>query len=191
VFLEARVDSLYFLSIDADESIWLEREFEEEVWDVVRHMNGHKAPGPNGFTMAFFQKCWEILKNDLMAVFAEFHNSGQFEKSLNATFVSLIPKKTCANFHPIRLVWGRGGMYKIIFKVISKDLANRFKSVLGKIISNTQNTFIGGRQILDSVLIANECFDSQIQWGEFGMLCKFHLEKAYDHVNWDFLLYLL
>jgi hypothetical protein len=41
---------------------------------VIRDLNGDKAPGPDGFTMAFFQKCWDILKNDLMAVFAEFHN---------------------------------------------------------------------------------------------------------------------
>jgi hypothetical protein len=105
-----RVDGLSFRSIDADESIWLEREFEEKVWDVVRVMDRDKAPGPDGFTMAFFQKCWEILKNDLMAIFAEFHNRGQFEKSLNATFVSLIPKKTCAmdvkDLRPISLVRG-------------------------------------------------------------------------------------
>jgi hypothetical protein len=88
------------------------------------------------------------------------------------------------DFRPISLV---GGMYKIISKV----LANMFKSVLGNIISNTQNAFIGGQQILDSVLIANECLDSQIRLGESGLLCKFDLEKAYGHVNWDFLLYLL
>ncbi len=51
------VDGLSFLSIDEDESIWLERDFEEEVWDVIRELNGDKAPGPDGFTMAFFQKC--------------------------------------------------------------------------------------------------------------------------------------
>jgi len=154
------------------------------VWDVVKDLNGDKASEPDGFTMAFFQKCWEIVKNDLMAVFAEFHNRGQFEKSLNATFVSLIPKKTCAmdvkDFRPISLV---RGMYKIISKVLS----NRFKLVLGKIISNTHNAFIGGRQILDLVLIANECLDSQICLGEFGLLCKLDLEKAYDHVNWGLL----
>jgi hypothetical protein len=59
VFLET-VDGLSFVSIDAHESIWLEREFKEkEVWDVVRDLNGDKALGLDGFTMAFFQKCWE------------------------------------------------------------------------------------------------------------------------------------
>lgn len=88
------------------------------------------------------------------------------------------------DFRPISLVGG-------IYKIISKVLANKFKSVVGKIISNTQNAFIGGRQILDSMLIANEFVDSHIRSGEPGLLCKLDLEKAYDHVIWDFLLYLL
>jgi len=136
-----RVEGLSFLSMDAEESIWLERAFEEEVWDVIRDLNGNKAPGPDGFTMAFFQKCWDMLKIDIMDVFAEFHTRGKFEKSFNATFVSLIPKKTGAmdvrDFRPISLVGG-------IYKIISKVLANRFKSVLSKIISNIQNGFISG-----------------------------------------------
>jgi hypothetical protein len=50
-----RVNGLSFLSIDVDESTWLEREFKEnEMWDVVRDLNGDKALGLDGFTMAFF-----------------------------------------------------------------------------------------------------------------------------------------
>jgi len=92
-----RVDEISFSSIDADECLWLERGFEEQkVWEVVREMNGDKAPGPDGFSMAFFQQCWGVFKKDIMAVFSEFHNSRQFERSLNTTFISLIPKKANA-----------------------------------------------------------------------------------------------
>jgi hypothetical protein len=43
--------------------------------------------------MAFFQACWGVVKHDILAVFAEFHRRHQMVKSLNATFISLIPKK--------------------------------------------------------------------------------------------------
>jgi hypothetical protein len=65
-------------------------------------------------------------------VFKEFHTNGKFEKSLNATFISLIPKKAGAveikDFRPISLV---GGVYKIISQV----LANRLKTMLVKLVS--------------------------------------------------------
>jgi hypothetical protein len=63
--------------------------------------------------------------------------------------------------------------------------------VLDKIISKSQSAFINGRQILDPILIANECLDSRLRLGEPGVICKMDLENAYDHVNWDFLLYVL
>uniref|UniRef100_A0A2N9II99 Uncharacterized protein n=1 Tax=Fagus sylvatica TaxID=28930 RepID=A0A2N9II99_FAGSY len=171
------------------DALWLERPFdEEEVVGVVAGFNGDKALGPDGFSMRFFQCCWDILNPDVMAVLNYFHGLSSFEKSLNATFVSLIPKKTDAlevkDFRPISLV---GSTYKILAKL----LANQLKVVFPKIISASQNAFVQGRQILDSVLIASECLDSRLKSGDPGVLCKLDVEKAYDHVNWGFLIYLL
>ena len=85
-----------------------------------------------------------------MAIFREFHSKGSFEKSLNATFISLIPKKVgVVDFKDFRLI----SLVGVVYKIISKVLVNRLKHVLEKIISKSQNAFIQGRQILDLVLI--------------------------------------
>jgi hypothetical protein len=52
------------------------------------------------------------------------------------------------------------------------------KQVLGSLISNNQNAFIGGRQILNSILIANEYRDSKLKSRIPSVICELDLEKA-------------
>jgi hypothetical protein len=61
--------------------------------------------------------------------------------------------------------------------------------VLEKMVSKSHNAFVQG--ILDLVLIANEFLDSRLKSWEPGVLCELDLRKAYDHLNWNVLLYIL
>ena len=47
-----------------------------------------------------------------------------------------------------------------------------------------------GRQILAS-LVANEAIDSLLRSNKCGLICKLDIEKAYNHVNWNFMLCVL
>lgn len=147
-----------FECITNDERRMLEKPFsKDEVWKVISGMKGGKAPGPNGFSISFFQKCWDIIKSDLMKVFEEFYYSEEFYEYLNNTFITLIPKKQDAkelkDYKPINLL-------SSVYKIISKTLTSRLKLVMKGIIVQPQSAFIEGRQILDSVLITNEYIEN-------------------------------
>ncbi|RVW76692.1 Transposon TX1 uncharacterized 149 kDa protein [Vitis vinifera] len=145
-----------FKNLNSSEAEGLELPFtEEEIHSALLDMNDDKALGLDGFTMAFWQFCWDFVKEEIVDLFKEFFEQKSFAKSFNITFLILIPKKGGAedlgDFRPISLL---GGLYKLLAKV----LANRLK-VLGKVVSKDQNAFVRGRQILDASLIANEVID--------------------------------
>ena len=87
------------------------------------------------------------------------------------------------NFKDLRPISLVGGLYKILTKV----LANRIKRVMDKVISKSQNAFVEGQQILDTVLIANEIVDSTLRMKKCGLVYNLDIEKAYDRINWEFL----
>ena len=156
---------------------------EKEIWAAISELNEDKALSPDGFPIVFWSFCWDFVKDEVLGFFKEFHDQSRFVKSLNATFLVLIPKKQnvedLKDLRPISLV---GGLYKILTKV----LANRIKKVMGKIISQSQFAFVEERQILDAVLIANEVVDSTLRRKESGLVCNLDIEKAHDNISWEF-----
>ena len=81
------------------EAVCLELPFStKEVLASMRDMNGDKALGLDGFTTAFSQSAfsqssWEVVKDNVMRMFKELHESSKFVKSLNNSFIVMIPKK--------------------------------------------------------------------------------------------------
>ena len=75
-----------------------------------------------------------------------------------------------------------------LYKWLAKVLANRLKVVVAKVISKSKNAFVEERQILDAILIANEAIDSILKNKDCVILCKRDIKKAYDYVDWSFLL---
>ena len=63
------MDGLDFACIEEDERLSLEKFTREEIFQVLREMEGDKAPGPDGFTMVFFHKCWSMVEKDVMDFF--------------------------------------------------------------------------------------------------------------------------
>lgn len=59
-------------------------------------MNSDKAPRLDGFSITFFQACWDVIETDIIGVFHDFHVCSKFEKSLNGNFIALISKKSGA-----------------------------------------------------------------------------------------------
>ncbi|RVW37282.1 hypothetical protein CK203_029827 [Vitis vinifera] len=96
----------FFKTLDSLDNESLEGHFsEEEVTKALSDLGGDKVLGPDGFTLAFWKFCWPIVGGEVMQVFEEFHLQNACCRSLNATFLVLIPKKGGASdvqdFRPI------------------------------------------------------------------------------------------
>jgi hypothetical protein len=134
-------------SIQCDLSL-LSGEFtEEEVKAAVDGTACDKAPGPDGFTGAFFKPCWGTIKDDVMAVVNQFSSLRTNHLHwLNSANIALIPKKEGAeeitDFRPISLIHA-------IAKLISKMLATRLAPYMNMLVSNAQSAFIKKRSIHD------------------------------------------
>ncbi|XP_048634083.1 uncharacterized protein LOC106373132 [Brassica napus] len=136
-------------------------------------IRGNSAPGEDGLKGTFYQKYWHIVGAELVAAVQGFFRD------------SIIPRMS--DMRPISLC-------SVQYKIISKILCDRLKSILPDIISDTQGAFVQGRLISDNIVIAHELVHglrTNYSVSKEFMAIKTDMSKAYDRVEWCFLEELL
>ncbi|KAL2251903.1 UNVERIFIED_CONTAM: putative mitochondrial protein [Sesamum indicum] len=147
------------------------------------------APGPNGYSLGFHKNAWPVVGQEITKAVLEFFSTGKLLKQINSTILTVIPKvhssTSVADFRPISCC-------NVLYKIIAKLIVQKLSVILDKIISPCQAAFVPGRSIGDNVMLAEELFTGYNQ-ARLPLRCalKVDIRKAYDTVEWDFLLSVL
>ncbi|KAH1107463.1 hypothetical protein J1N35_011231 [Gossypium stocksii] len=123
----------------------------EEIKTALFDMAPFKTPSSDCFQAAFFQNQWDNIRGTICEWAKKVFEGGTIDPKFNNTLIVLIPKvpnlENFSQFRPIRLC-------SVLYKLVMKIIANRFKSIFPKIIGQEQASFIAGRSIIDNVIIA-------------------------------------
>lgn len=158
----------------------------QEVRDAVFSMNANGAPGPDGFGGIFFTSFWDIVGEDVLKSFQFFFEHGWLVPNANPNHIVLLPKEpgddVIEKFRPIAL----GNFH---FNIIGTILATRLSPIATRIISPQQRAFLKGRNIFECISLTSEAInllDYKCYGGNVAL--KFDIRKAFDTLDWDFLL---
>ena len=147
-------------------------------------MEHNKAPGPDGFPPEFYQVFWHVIKDDLMALFDDFHNGTLPLHSLNFGTIILLPKSNDAKqIQQYRHICLLNASFKIFIKVAMSRIAK----VAQKIIRPSQSAFLPGRNIIEGAIVLHKTLHELHMKKQDGIIFKIDFEKVYDKVKWDFL----
>ena len=125
----------------------------DEVEAAIRQMAPSKTLGPDGMPPLFYQTFWQSIGVEVSDTVLSCLNSGTLLKSINHTFITLIPKvsnpKNVSEFKPISLC-------NVLYKILNKVIANRLKPILNSIVSKAQSAFTIDKLITNNILVAFE-----------------------------------
>lgn len=124
-----------------------------EITSALQSLPNGKAYGPNRFTKEFYISVWPVIGKDFITAIQSFFLFGFLPTGVKSTILALIPKKipahTMKDYRPIACC-------NLMYKVISKLLANRLKAFLPSPIEPNQSAFVKGRLLLENVLLTTE-----------------------------------
>ena len=145
------------------------------------------APGLDGMPPLFCHSFWSLISEDICFAVLDCLNNCKIPRVINSTNITLIPTvkspECSTNFRPISLC-------NVVYKIISKVLANKLKVILPVVVFENQSAFQAGRVITDNILMAFETlhYMKHHHNGKSGfMALKLDMSKAYDRVEWSYL----
>jgi hypothetical protein len=152
-------------------------------------MPSDRAPGPDGFTGAFYQSAWPIIKHDILAGLMKLGvGDGRGFARLNRALITLIPKRPKAleikDYRPISLVHS-------FAKLFSKIIVNRLRTRLGELVSMNQSAFIKRRSLHDNFVLLRQVARKINTRRHTGVLLKLDIARAFDSISWSFLFEVL
>jgi len=120
----------------------------KEIKEAIFSIGNDRAPGPDGFTSAFFKKPWQVIGEDVCRAIQDFFIHSRLLQEVNHTIIALIPKVSTpgkvTDFRPISCC-------NVLYKCISKINANRIKGALDEIVRLNQSAFVFGRKIFKTI----------------------------------------
>ncbi|KAJ4769324.1 RNA-directed DNA polymerase (reverse transcriptase)-related family protein [Rhynchospora pubera] len=160
----------------------------QEVHHAVMKLANNKASGPDGLPNEFVREKWSVVGQDIMRIFDDLFSLSLNLKDFNRAHIILLPKSqnatSLSSFRPISVI-------NYIPKLIAKVLANRLGKHIDEMISPSQTGFIKGRLIHENFLVARELIAHFKTCKEPVIMIKLDFYKAFDTVNWSFLLNVL
>ncbi|CAH9093039.1 unnamed protein product [Cuscuta europaea] len=156
-----------------------------DIKQALFDIGNDKAPGPDGYSSAFFKENWSKVGEDVCEAVREFFDTGTLLKQVNHTVVALIPKTnhspTVSDFRPISCT-------NVTYKIITKILSSRLGPLLSSIINPAQGAFVDGRLMSDNIFLAQELVKGYTRKRPSPRcMIKIDLRKAYDTISWEFL----
>lgn len=155
-------------------------EIKQALWSI----KDGKSPGPDGYNSHFFKKSWSVVGYDICAAVRYYFVNGAMLRQTNATTITLIAKvSNLASLNDYRPI----SCCNVLYKIISKIMSSRLRSVLNKIIHPNQSVFIPGRRIVDNVFLVHELVKGHHLNKGGCCTIKVDIQKTYDSISWDFI----
>ncbi|XP_060183032.1 uncharacterized protein LOC132612987 [Lycium barbarum] len=132
---------------EEDNMLLAEQPTLEKVQKAVFELNGDSTCGPDGFYGIFYQKCWEVIMDDVFSFVKAFFDGQTLPNSITHTnLVLLLKKNVVESFSDMRPI----SLSNFINKVISRVVHGRLDKLLTRVISPNQSSFVKDMNIIEN-----------------------------------------